>query len=136
MWSVVRWSDISTLEIDRTALVLSRLFVLGLGVLFLRIAIRQYPRQDRDAIRVMQRTRPVALRRSLMRAAPALVIPVIAGGMLWQQIKAGPDSGRLEKKAKDYWKKNLATWKDAPLPALAEVDMDLGLEPAERSWTV
>ena len=136
LWSSVQWSDMSTLEIDRTALILSRLFVLGLGAFFLRVAIRQYPRQDRDAIRVMHRTRPVALRRSLMRAAPALVIPVFAGGMLWRQINAGPDGGAAEKKAKDYWKKNLATWLDAPLPALAAVDMDLGLEPAERSWTV
>src|SRR5688572_27698490 len=30
MWNVVQWSDMSTLEIDRTAVVLSRLFVLGL----------------------------------------------------------------------------------------------------------
>ncbi len=29
LWNAVRWSDMSTLEIDRTALVLSRLFVLG-----------------------------------------------------------------------------------------------------------
>ena len=136
MWSVVRWSDMSTLEIDRTALVLSRLFVLGLGAFFLRVAIRQYPRQDRDAIRVMHRTRPVELRRAFVRAAPALLIPVIAGGMLWRQISTGPDGGRVEKKARDYWKKNLATWMDAPLPALAAVDIDLGLEPAERSWTV
>ena len=136
MWSVVRWSDMSTLEIDRTALVLSRLFVLGLGGFFLRVAIRQYPRQDRDAIRVMHRARPVELRRAFVRAAPALLIPVIAGGMLWRQISTGPDGGRVEKKARDYWKKNLATWMDAPLPALAAVDMDLGLEPAERSWTV
>ncbi|HUQ81836.1 MAG TPA: M1 family aminopeptidase, partial [Gemmatimonadaceae bacterium] len=58
------------------------------------------------------------------------------GGMLWRQITNGPDGGRIEKKAKDYWKKNLATWKDAPLPALAAVDMDLGIEPADRAWTV
>jgi ABC-2 type transport system permease protein len=136
LWSSVQWSDMSTLEIDRTALILSRLFVLGLGAFFLRIAIRQYPRQDRDAIRVMHRTRPAALRQALFRAAPALVIPVFAGGMLWRQITTGPDGGAAEKKAKDYWKKNLATWREAPLPALAEVNLDLGLEPAERAWTV
>ena len=136
LWDAVRWSDISTLEIDRTALVLSRLFVLGLGAFFLRVAIRHYPRQDRDAIRIMHRARPAALWRSFTRAAPALLIPVIAGGMLWRQISSGPDGGRMEKRARDYWKKNLATWMDAPLPALAVVDMDLALEPAERAWTV
>jgi len=136
LWNAVRWSDMSTLEFDRTALLLSRLFILGVGAFFLRVAIRQYPRQDRDAIRVMHRTRPAALRRSLLRAAPALLVPVIAGGMLWRQIDHGPGGGRLDKKAKDYWKKNLATWKDAPVPALADVDMDVVLEPAERSWSV
>ncbi len=136
LWDSVRWSDMSTLEMDRTALVLSRLFVLGLGAFFLRVAIRHYPRQDRDAIRVMHRMRPAALRGSLMRAAPALIVPLIAGGMLWRQIEKGPDSGPMDKKAKDYWKKNLATWRDAALPALAAVDMDLALEPADRSWTV
>jgi ABC-type transport system involved in multi-copper enzyme maturation permease subunit len=136
LWSAVQWSDMSTLQLDRSALVLSRLFVLGLGAFLLRVAIRQYPRQDRDAIRVMHRLRASALRRSLLRAAPALVLPVIAGGMLWRQIDKGPDGGRLDKKARDYWKKNLATWKDAALPALAAVDMDLGIEPGQRSWTV
>ena len=136
MWSTVQWSDMSTLEIDRPALILSRLFVLGMGVFFLRVAIRHYPRQDRDAIRVMHRTRPVEMRRAMLRAVPVLVIPVFAGGMLWREINAGPDGGPAEKKAKDYWRKNLATWREAPLPALAEVNMDLDLEPAERSWTV
>jgi len=136
LWNSVRWSDMSTLQFDRPALVLSRVFVLGLGAFFLWIAIRHYPRQDRDAIRIMHRLRPSALRTSLLRAAPALLVPVIAGGMLWRQIEKGPDGGPMEKKARDYWKKNLATWKDAPLPALASVDMDLGLEPNARSWTV
>ena len=136
LWSSVRWSDMSTLEIDRTALLLSRLFVLGLGAFFLRVAIRHYPRQDRDAIRVMQRAQPSALRRSMLRASPALVIPLLTGGMLWREISAGPDGGAADKKGRDYWKKNLATWREAPLPALANVDMDLGLEPSERSWTV
>ena len=136
LWNSVRWSDMSTLEFDRPALVLSRVFVLGLGAFFLWIAIRQYPRQDRDAIRVMHRLRPSALRMSFLRAVPALLIPLIAGGMLWRQIEKGPDGGPTDKKARDYWKKNLATWKDAALPALASVDMDLGLEPNERSWTV
>jgi ABC-2 type transport system permease protein len=42
----------------------------------------------------------------------------------------------VEKRTKDYWRKNLATWREAPLPALANVDLDLSIEPAERSWRV
>ena len=136
LWSAVQWSDMSRLQMDRGALILSRLFVLGLGAFFLRVAIRHYPRQDRDAIRIMHRMRPVALRSALVRSAPALVVPLIAGGMLWGQIRTGPDSRAMDKKEKDYWKKNLATWKDAALPALAAVDMDLVLEPHDRAWSV
>ncbi|MDF2771589.1 MAG: family transporter protein [Geminicoccaceae bacterium] len=136
MWGAVRWSDMSTLEIDRSAVLLSRLMVGGLAALFLYIAIKQYPRRDRDAIRMIHRARPAALRASFLRAVPALVIPVLAGGMLWRQVDRGPDGGRFEKQAKDYWKKNLATWREASLPALADVDLDLTIEPAERSWSV
>jgi len=39
----------------------------------------------------------------------------------------------MEKKGRDYWKRNLATWKDVPNPALAAVDLDLDLDPA-RHW--
>ena len=136
LWSSVQWSDMSTLEIDRGALVLSRLFVLGLAAFLLRTAIKHYPRQDRDPIRVMQRTSAPALRRAFLRVAPVLVIPLFAGSTLWRQISNGPDGGAMDKKARDYWKKNLATWREAPLPALANVDLDLGIEPAQRSWTV
>lgn len=136
LWNSVRWSDMSTLEIDRTALILSRVLVLGLGAFFLRIAINHYPRQDRDAIRVMQRMQPRMLRMSLMRTLPVLLVPLFAGGMLWRQIRTGPDGAWNEKRAKDYWKKNLATWREARLPALADVDIDLALQPAERAWRV
>jgi len=84
----------------------------------------------------MHRARPAAIRTSLLRSVPALAVPVIAGGMLWRQIDQGPDGARVEKRAKDYWMKNLATWREAPLPALADVDLDLSIEPAERSWKV
>ena len=136
LWSSVQWSDMSTLEIDRTALVLSRLFVLGIAAFLIRTAIKHYPRQDRDPIRVMQRTSAPALRRAFLRVAPVLAIPLLAGGMLWRQISAGPEGGSADKKERDYWKKNLATWLDAPMPSVANVDLDLGLEPAQRSWTV
>jgi ABC-2 type transport system permease protein len=136
LWGSVQWSDMSVLEMDRTALVLSRLLAVGLAALFIWIAIRQYPRRDRDAIRIMHRVRPVALRRSFVRATPALIIPLIAGGMLWRQVERGPDGGQTRKEEKDYWTKNLATWREAPLPALADVNLDLSIEPARRAWTV
>jgi hypothetical protein len=135
LWSSVQWSDISVLEIDRTALVLNRLLVVALAVFFARLAVRHFPRRDRDAIRIVHNARPVALWRSFLRTIPALLAPFVTGAALWFQVDAGPAGGSSEKKDKEYWKKNLATWREAPLPALSHVDLDLSLEPAERRWT-
>ena len=44
----------------------------------------------------------------------------------------GEQSEVAKKKAHDYWKQNLATWKDAPQPEIVDLDLDLTLEP-ERS---
>src|SRR6185295_7484187 len=43
---------------------------------------------------------------------------------------------RGKKIGKDYWKKNVATWVGAPLPALADAQMDVAIEPARRAWRV
>jgi len=37
---------------------------------------------------------------------------------------------------RDYWRQNLATWIDAPLPYVTHVDLDLDLEPARRWFRV
>jgi hypothetical protein len=39
----------------------------------------------------------------------------------------------MDKKGHDYWKQNLATWKDAPQPEIVDVVLDLKLDP-EKSW--
>ena len=43
LWEAVRWSDMSVLEIDRKALILSRVLALGLAVFFLRLTVRVLP---------------------------------------------------------------------------------------------
>ena len=48
-------------------------------------------------------------------------------------MQGGTEGDHAQKRAKDYWRKNLATWKDAPLPDLAHVDVDLEVAPG-RSW--
>src|SRR5262249_54083512 len=37
-------------------------------------------------------------------------------------------------RAKDYWRKNIATWKDAKKPTLVDVELDLALEPARGTF--
>ena len=49
----------------------------------------------------------------------------ICGCMVWHGHEAGP----AKRKQKDYWRQNMATWTDAPLPALQHVVLDLRLDP-------
>ena len=136
LWGTLRWSDISVMEFDRTALVLNRLLMLSVAAGFLRFAIRHFPRRAGDAIGMLHRMRPAALARATWRATPWLIVPIVLAGALWHQISIGPEGPAAKKAAKDYWKKNLATWTDAPLPALADAEVDVVIEPARRAWQV
>ena len=124
------------LEFDRTALILNRVMVLGLAVFFhgdggLLVSpprCRSGPSVDSDSIRG-------AVKRAL-RLAPYAVVPLVAGVMLYAQVDQGFEGAAAKKDRKDYWRKNLATWKDVPMPASPRVDLDLTLDPRERSFHV
>ena len=136
LWTGVRWSDIGTLQFDRQALVLNRLLWLSLAVAFWRLATRWYPRTARDTVSLVHAWSGRQILRSLRRAAPYLVAPVLLGATLFRTMNQGPDGNRAEKTAKDYWKKNLATWRDAPFPWLKDVDIDITIEPEARRYRV
>ncbi len=136
LWGVLQWSDISVMEFDRTALLLNRLLVLTVAAGLLRFAVSHFPRRTGDAIGLIHGLRPAAIRRSAWRAVPWLVAPAVLAGLLWHQISIGPDGPRAKKVMKDYWRKNLSTWTDAPLPAIADAQVNVTIEPAERSWQV
>ncbi len=130
MWDTVRWSDVSVLELDRRAIVLNRLFVLALAGLFLAIAVRAFRRRRPDATRLAGRLRPRPLVGALIRLAPAAVAPLALGGVLWFGVLHGSGGEAAERDHKNYWKQNLATWRDAPQPSLAALEADVRLEPA------
>jgi len=136
LWSSVVWSDLSILEFDRRALVLNRAYVLGLAALFLTLATWWFPRRDFDAARLYDRFRPQALGRAVLRLAPIAVIPLFFGIYLAASVHNGPGGGVFEKKGKDYWRKNLTTWKDAPTPDLAAVRLELDLYPSTSGFHV
>ena len=70
LWGVLRWSDLGTFELDRTALVLNRVAALGLAVLFVALTVRVFPRRDRDATRTVHRLAPGAIARERAADAP------------------------------------------------------------------
>jgi ABC-type transport system involved in multi-copper enzyme maturation permease subunit len=136
LWGVLRWSDMGLFELDRTALLLNRLLVLALTVFFTALAVRFFPRRDRDGVRTLERLRPLSLLKGGLRLLPFAAAPVALGIALYVQVDEGFQGGAAKKRQKDYWRHNLATWKDAPLPALTAVDIDLELEPSRRWFRV
>ncbi len=134
LWNAVRWSDLGGLfEIDRRALVLSRLGAVGLAALCAAVAVRASRRREPDAIGTLHRLAPLPLARQAWRLAPFAAAPLLAGALLGVAVLDGFEGGVTQKRQKDYWKQNLGTWRDSPIPALAAVDLDVALEP-ERRW--
>jgi ABC-type transport system involved in multi-copper enzyme maturation permease subunit len=136
LWGVLRWSDMGVFEIDRRALVLNRVMVLGLAVLFTVIAVRTFRRAERDPGRTFARFYPLALVKSGLRLLPYAAVPLAAGVWLWAEVYAGYEGTVAKKQQKDYWRANLATWKDEPQPAVTAIDIDLDLEPAQRRFKI
>ncbi|MFN8571343.1 MAG: M1 family aminopeptidase [Gemmatimonadaceae bacterium] len=135
LWGL-RWSDMSLFEFDRTALILNRLGMLALAALLARIAVLNYPRIDRDATRQVHALAPREIYGAFRRSWAFVLVPALLFALLARQVSDGPDGARARKVATDYWKKNLATWKDAPTPWLKDADLDITLNPAGRAWTV
>jgi len=133
IWGTLQWSDLGLFEMNRKALLLNRLLVLSVAVLLVAVAVRAYGRRQADAIGQYHRLQPAPVRRSAIRLAPFVLVPLVLGTVLAVAVQDGFQGGFYEKKEHDYWKQNLATWKDAPRPAITDVDLDLKLDPG-RHW--
>jgi ABC-2 type transport system permease protein len=133
LWGELRWSDLSVFEVDRRALVLNRLLALALTALFTAVATTAFQRRQADAIGSLNRLAPRSLGRRALRLSPFLAAPLVLGILLASTVRNGFEGSVVEKKQHDYWKQNLATWLDAPKPALAGVDLDLRFVP-EKRW--
>ena len=130
LWNALVWSDMGHFEIGRAALVLNRLFYLSIAVLCIALAVRTFPRRSFDAALTLQRLQPRALVRGALRLSPFLIVPLALGILLFRMVDNGFQGDRYDKLGKDYWRKNIATWKDAPKPAIVAAEVDLVLEPA------
>ncbi len=136
LWSSVRWSDMSVYEMDRLALVLNRCLALGLSVFFIALTVRLFARREADPTRILHALRPAGLGRAALGMAPFALAPLVLGVTLWLQVQKGDEVGAGRKRAHDYWKQNVATWADAPIPGLAGVDLDVWLEPQRSAFKV
>jgi hypothetical protein len=132
VWGVVQWSDMGMFEIDRVAILLNRFMWLGVAVFLVALTARVFTRAERDVSRLGDRLRPSSLARAGLRLAPYAVVPVTLGIVLYMQVASGPGGGDAEKNAKDYWRRNVATWTGAKYPDLVDVDLDLELDPPRQ----
>ena len=134
LWGALHWSDMGIFEFDRTALILNRVMALGLAVFFTVLAVNWFRRSDVDPGRVWTRLYPKALLKRALMLSPYAAVPLVAGIALAYQVGHGFEGNAAKKARKDYWRKNLATWKDVPVPALTAVDLDLDLDPQDHSF--
>src|SRR6202521_3672318 len=145
----VRWSDLGTFELDRQALWLNRLEVLSALPLLAVLAVRRFRRREADPLARGSGHRPGAGdrqdrrerqdgqdRRRALPLAGLAALPLVFGLALYFAVQQGFQGGAVQKRHKDYWRQNLATWIDAPLPYVTHIDLDLHLEPAQRWFRV
>src|SRR6185295_15021321 len=75
LWGTLQWSDMGIFELDRRALLLNRLMVLGLAAFFVAVAVQAFGRRQADAIGTIHRLQPAPLRRRLLGLAPFAAVP-------------------------------------------------------------
>jgi len=136
LFGALNWTDMGTFPMDRAALLLNRLMVLGLAALFLYLAFRLFARQDRDPLHPLFGRQPGQRKRTLLTAAALALVPLAFGFALWSQVNRGYEGGAVRKWREDYWRFNHSTWLNQPGPYIANVEMDLDLEPDTRSFQV
>jgi hypothetical protein len=134
LWSAVRWSDMGLLEPNAGAVLWNRIFVVALGILCVAIALRCNARREPDATRVVHRLAPARLLRAAVPLVPYVAAAAVIAIILGVQIRSSFQSKPAQRAERDYWKQNLATWRDAPEPGLAGVDVALSLDPADHAF--
>jgi len=132
LWSALVWSDLDRLAFARGPLAANRLTMLAVAATFLVLAAWTYPRQDRDLRRTLDALRPRRVWPALLRLSPLLVVALTLGIWTYAEARAGFQGRVAEREARDYRRRNDATFRDAPLPALSRVDAAVEVDPATR----
>ena len=114
------------------ALVLSRVLAVSLAVFLVVLTLAFFRRREWDAIARRPPAEPAGLFLVNASALPWMVLPLFAGIWLALEVSWGREGGAAKKQEKDYWRKNMATYRDARIPDLKHVELDLDLFP-ERS---
>jgi ABC-2 type transport system permease protein len=132
----VHWSDLSVLEMDRYALILNRLTTVAVAFFYGALAVRYFPRRERDPVRFASALRPGPMFRTAL-VLTLFGLPGLVGTFfLAQGVERGQGGATIEDAQKDYWTKNVNQWRDAPLPGLRDADLAVDLYPSDRAFKV
>ena len=136
LWSAVTWTDFGGTDPNTNALVWNRAFYLAVLVLLVALTVRVFPRREHDSARAVDRFRGRFLGRTVLKLVPVALPALALGVFLYSSVHRGFQGKVAEKADKDYWKRNVETWKDAPTPGFAGVVIDVTLDPNERWFSV
>lgn len=132
----LRWSDLGTFERDGEALFLNRATVLGAAVLLGAVSVRAFRRREPDPIATRDRRSTSAFAWEAFALAPFLLLAVLPATVLSARIRNGFQGTPETARARDYWRKNVATWSGVETATLRHVDAKIVLEPRERCMRV
>jgi ABC-type transport system involved in multi-copper enzyme maturation permease subunit len=132
LWGGVQWSELDRLGFTWTEILGNRLLALCVTVALVALTLRFYPRRISDARGIADRFQPSALAwRALPLVLFALPAVVLATWMLYA-MRRGPEGGPSRRQQKNYWRQNISTWRDSPVPALDHVTAQVDLFPETR----
>lgn len=135
-WGGLQWSDMGPFTLNGDALLLNRLLVLALAVPLVVVAGKWFGRREFDANRIVHRLRPGPLLMSGLRLLPFAAPALVLMGILHFQGRVGYQGAVAENAAKDYWRRNHATWQDFAMPSIVHVDLDVDFVPEEHRAVV
>ena len=135
-WGTVQWSDMGAFSLQGRELLLNRLLVLSMVPPLVALAVKWFGRTNLDATRLVHRIRPKPLLIGALRLLPFAVPAIVLASVLHFGGREGRQGPAAEEAGKDYWRENTATWTDFDMPSVSNVDIDIALEPGERSAAV
>ena len=136
LWGALQWSDMGVFELVKGELILNRSLMLAATALFTVLTVSLFPRRQRDATGTLLRLRPWPLAKRAIVLSPLWLTVVVLWAVLDHRADSGFQGDAFDKLQKDYWRKNIQTYKDAPTPDLVGADIELELFPERRGFEV
>ncbi|MFK7848066.1 MAG: hypothetical protein AB8G77_22450, partial [Rhodothermales bacterium] len=132
----LRWSDMGLFALNGEALFYNRLWAISLAVFLFALSIHFFSRTEPDPMMAAQRRQPKQILHASLRLIPFALLPLMLAGYTSYQVNQGFQGDVANERAKAYWSKNLATWRDYTPASVTFIDVDVDLMPENRSMSI